>query len=141
MNDWGAYKIMTIENLQEPEIKVSPKKGFIFDYNEELVSLWAEHVRTTESTVLSKGESGGILEWNKNTMTSHYIFRIAAAGDRNNDKITTCNICRQNGFPREAIEFQKVNGRIRSDGTNEVKQWIVRNYFDGNTHEHKERRA
>jgi hypothetical protein len=67
--------------------------------------------------------------------------RLAAAGDVNNEHIKRCYICKDNGWPREAIEFQKVDGRVKSDGTNEVKAWIIRDYFTGRIHEHKERRA
>jgi hypothetical protein len=66
--------------------------------------------------------------------------RLAAAGDVNNEHIKRCYICKDNGWPREAIEFQKVNGRVKSDGTNEVKAWIIRDYFTGHIHEHKEPR-
>ena len=64
-------------------------------------------------------------------------LHIAAAGDKPNDKIVPCRICKFNGFPHEPISFSKVNGRVLSDGTNEVKKWIVKDYFSGNIHEHK----
>ena len=103
-------------------------------------------MENTDSVVLSKGEThlfsdtlcsgeGGL---NKKLIIKS---RVAAAGDRNNDKIITCNICRNNGFPREAIDFQKVSGRVLSDGTNEVKGWVIRDYFSGNKHVHKQRRV
>jgi hypothetical protein len=68
------------------------------------------------------------------------IKRIAAAGDKNNDQITNCRICSSNGWPREPITFEKVNGRMLSTGGNEVKRWMVRDYFTGNIHEHKSAR-
>ncbi len=61
------------------------------------------------------------------------------AGDPSNDRITTCNICRNNGFPHEAIEFEKVNGRVLSDGTHEVASWKLRDYFTGRKHEHRQK--
>jgi hypothetical protein len=63
---------------------------------------------------------------------------FAAAGDVNNDQIKRCRICKDNGWPREGIEFQKVNGRCRSDGTNDIKKWIVKDYFTGQIHQHKQ---
>jgi hypothetical protein len=64
----------------------------------------------------------------------------AAAGDVNNEKLKTCFICKNNGWPREAISFERINGRCRSDGTNEVKGWIIREYFTGREHAHREPR-
>jgi hypothetical protein len=53
----------------------------------------------------------------------------AAAGDKNNDQITNCKICYSKGWPHEPITFEKVNGRVLSNGSNEVKKCIVRDYF------------
>jgi hypothetical protein len=64
-------------------------------------------------------------------------IRSAAAGDLNNDKITCCKICRSNGWPHEPIQFEKVPGRVLSDGTNEVARWHVKNYYDGRPHSHR----
>jgi hypothetical protein len=66
--------------------------------------------------------------------------RYAAAGDKNNEQITNCRICAANGWPREPIDFVKVNGRMRSDGTYEAAYWKLKNYYTGQPHSHKETR-
>ena len=65
------------------------------------------------------------------------IAQHIASGTLDNDKLPLCRICKQNGFPHEPLRFEKVYGRIRSDGTNEAKQWILRDYFNGNRHVHR----
>jgi hypothetical protein len=65
-------------------------------------------------------------------ITQHF-----ASGTVDNDKLPLCRICASNGFPHEPLRFEKVNGRIRSDGTNEVKEWVLRNYFTGHNHVHR----
>ena len=65
-----------------------------------------------------------------------------AAGDTNNDQLTNCRICSCNGWPHESITFHKVNGRALSSGGNEVKEWIIHDYFKGNKHHvHKQKRG
>jgi hypothetical protein len=51
------------------------------------------------------------------------------AGSISNDKIQTCRICKENGFPHESIVFKPSKGRILSDGTTQVTQWSVYDYF------------
>ena len=63
-------------------------------------------------------------------------LRAAAAGDLQNDQVICYKICMSNGFPHEPITFQKVNGRVLSDGSNEVKVWTVLDYFTNSIHEH-----
>lgn len=67
-------------------------------------------------------------------------FHYAAAGDKSNDRITQCKICARNGQPHEPIDFQRIEGNILADGTQEIVGWRVVNYFDGNQHKHKKRR-
>ena len=70
------------------------------------------------------------------------LQHIAAVGDTNNDQLTNCRICSCNGWPHESITFHKVNGRALSSGGNEVKEWIIRDYFNkGNKHVHKQKRG
>ncbi|MGC2428733.1 MAG: hypothetical protein WA421_16990 [Nitrososphaeraceae archaeon] len=65
---------------------------------------------------------------------------IAGAGDRPNDKVVNCKICKSNGYPHEPIDFRKVNsGRIKNDGSYEFQRYEVLNYFSGGKHEHKHR--
>ncbi len=67
---------------------------------------------------------------------------IAAAGDRSNENVVKCKICKSNGFPHEAIDFRKVNsGRIKNDGSYEFERYEVLNYFNGSKHEHRHRRS
>jgi hypothetical protein len=47
-------------------------------------------------------------------------FRIAAAGDKQNDKVARCKICNSNGFPHGPIDFQRIQGRMHADGTRET---------------------
>ncbi len=61
----------------------------------------------------------------------------AASGDLNNWQLKNYRICRSNGWPHGAITFEKVLGRVRSDGTNDVARWIIRDYFTGREHKHK----
>ena len=63
-----------------------------------------------------------------------------AGGDLSNDKIKICYICKDNGWPHEAIAFERVLGRVLSDGRNETKGWIVRDYFTGQIHHHRSNR-
>jgi hypothetical protein len=63
--------------------------------------------------------------------------KSAAAGDVSNDRIKTCYICKNNGWPHEAIAFERVLGRVLSDGYNETRGWIVRDYFTGQVHCHR----
>jgi hypothetical protein len=63
---------------------------------------------------------------------------FAAAGELNNDQIKKCSICRSNGWLREAITFEPNKGRVKSDGSNEINGWIVRDYFTGQIHQHKQ---
>jgi hypothetical protein len=53
-------------------------------------------------------------------------FRYAAVGDLSNDKVKCCKICAENGWPRELIDFVKVNGKMRSDGTYEAAYWQLK---------------
>jgi hypothetical protein len=62
----------------------------------------------------------------------------AAAGDKNNDDVTRCRVCTSRGFPSEPILFEKIPGRVLSDGTNEVKRYHVINYTDNSPHKHKD---
>jgi hypothetical protein len=84
---------------------------------------------------------------NSNSDPSHKVLHQiieqfgAASRDLNNWQLTNCRICRSNGWPHEAITFSKVNGRVLSNGTNEVKKWIIRDYFTDNIHEHKQQRG
>lgn len=66
------------------------------------------------------------------------IPRIAAVGDKNNERITNCRICRENGFPHEPIDFEKIPGRMLSDGTRETAGWRLKNYYNGEPHQHKQ---
>jgi hypothetical protein len=68
-------------------------------------------------------------------------YRYGAAGDKSNEQITCCRICARNGWPREPIDFQKVKGRLRSDGTFQAASWKLKDYFTGRQHQHKQRRA
>ncbi|MGA7899607.1 MAG: hypothetical protein WA395_05645 [Nitrososphaeraceae archaeon] len=63
--------------------------------------------------------------------------KSAAAGDLANEKVKICRICKDNGWPHEAITFERVLGRVLSDGHNETKGWIVRDYFTGQIHLHR----
>lgn len=64
------------------------------------------------------------------------------AGSIDNNKIKICKICATNGFPHEAIIFQKVKGRILSDGTNEIRKWRIVDYFQPwRLHKHEQRRG
>lgn len=66
-----------------------------------------------------------------------FMVKNAAAGDISNDKIKRCYICRNNGWPHEPITFEKILGRVLSDGSNETRGWIVRDYFTGQIHHHR----
>jgi hypothetical protein len=70
------------------------------------------------------------------------VWRVAeaAAGDKNNDRITNCNICTANGWPHEPIDFEKIAGRILADGTREAAGWWLKNYYTGQPHKHKQGR-
>jgi hypothetical protein len=61
----------------------------------------------------------------------------AGVGDKNNDDVTRCEICVSKGFPNEPILFEKVPGRILTDGTNETKSYRVLDYVTNEEHEHK----
>jgi hypothetical protein len=61
----------------------------------------------------------------------------AAAGDTPNEKIKRCYVCKNSGWPHEAIAFERVLGRVLSDGNNETKGWIIRDYFTGQIHRHR----
>jgi hypothetical protein len=69
------------------------------------------------------------------------IPRIAAVGDKNNEQITTCKICAKNAWPHEPIDFQRILGRMFADGTRETAGWRLKNYYNGQPHEHKLRRT
>lgn len=62
----------------------------------------------------------------------------ASIGQKNNDDVARCKICSEKGFPNESILFEKIPGRILSNGTNEVKNYRVLNYTDNSKHEHKD---
>jgi hypothetical protein len=68
------------------------------------------------------------------------ILRVAAAGDKSNDKVRFCYVCRDRGYPHEAVDFQKIPGRMLGDGKRETVGWIVKDYITGNMHVHKQRR-
>jgi hypothetical protein len=70
----------------------------------------------------------------------HFILN-GASGDLHNDEVRFCYTCRNRGWPHEAIEFEKINGRLRNDGSYEALGWRLRNYFDGREHQHKQRRS
>lgn len=80
---------------------------------------------------------------NVNALASHtkydrvFLTKNAAGGDVSNDKIKICYICKDNGWPHEAIAFERVLGRVLSDGHNETRGWIVRDYFTGQIHRHR----
>lgn len=65
------------------------------------------------------------------------MLKNAASGNISNDRIKTCYICKDNGWSHEVITFERVLGRILSDGHNETKGWIVRDYFTGQIHRHR----
>jgi hypothetical protein len=71
---------------------------------------------------------------------SELILRVAAAGDKSNDKVRFCYVCRDSGYPHEAIDFQKIPGRMLGNGTHETAGWILKDYTTGNRHVHKQRR-
>jgi hypothetical protein len=62
----------------------------------------------------------------------------AAAGDLDNEKVRFCYTCKNKGYPHEAITLEKVNGRVLSDGKNEVVEWKLKDYFTGRHHQHKQ---
>jgi hypothetical protein len=64
----------------------------------------------------------------------------AAAGDLSNDQVKYCYVCKDIGYPHEAIEIQKVNGRLRNDGTFEATSWTLKDYYTGEPHQHKSRK-
>jgi hypothetical protein len=64
---------------------------------------------------------------------------ILAAGDLPNDKVKHCYVCADRGFPHEAIEIHKINGRLRNDGTYDVQGHEVRDHYTGRPHQHKQR--
>lgn len=66
------------------------------------------------------------------------IIQHIASSTVDNDKLLLCRIRKQNGWPHEVMSFEKVNDGVLSDGTTEVKRWIVRNYFNGSKHKHKQ---
>jgi hypothetical protein len=77
---------------------------------------------------------------NVNVLDPHHkiiAVKNAAAGDLPNEKIKICYICKNNGWSHEAITFERVLGRVLSDGHNETKGWIVRDYFTGQIHRHR----
>lgn len=49
-----------------------------------------------------------------------FILHTAASGDLPNDKVPNCYTCKKHGHPHEAITFEKVNGRLRNDGTKSI---------------------
>jgi hypothetical protein len=57
------------------------------------------------------------------------FYYVAAAGDLPNDKVPNCHTCKKHGHPHEAVTFEKVNGRLRNDGTYETAYWKLRDYF------------
>ena len=67
-------------------------------------------------------------------------------GNLNNDQLTFCNKCAENGFPHEPIRFVKV-GQIEEivpfDGVVckvvRKPKYFVYNYFEGGRHYHKYR--
>src|SRR5436189_4848334 len=67
-----------------------------------------------------------------------FVLHGAAAGDLNNYKIKTCKVCADNGFPNEPIIFEKLNGRVLSDGTNEIAGYRHVGYFTNREHRHKD---
>lgn len=71
---------------------------------------------------------------------SEIIPCIAAAGDKSNDNVRFCYVCRDRGYSHEAIDFQKILGRIFGDGTRETAGWILKDYSTGNKHVYKQRR-
>jgi len=77
---------------------------------------------------------------NVNVLDSHHriiAVKNAAVGDLPNEKIKFCYICKNNGWPHEAITFERVLGKELSDGHNETTGWIVRDYFSGQVHSHR----
>lgn len=80
---------------------------------------------------------------NVNVSDPHYkiiAVKSAPVGDLPNEKIKTCYICKDNGWPHEAIAFERVLGRVLSDGRNETKGWIIRDYFTDQIHHHRTNR-
>jgi hypothetical protein len=69
-------------------------------------------------------------------ITQHF-----ASGTVDNDKLPLCRIYASNGFPHESLRFEKVNGRIRSDDTNEVQRWVLKDYFTTHNHVHQSEKA
>jgi hypothetical protein len=63
----------------------------------------------------------------------------AAAGDLANEKVKHCYVCADRGYPHEAVEIHKTNGRLRNDGTYDIKGHEIRDYYTGRPHQHKER--
>ena len=49
------------------------------------------------------------------------------------------SVCADRGFPHEAIEIHKINGRLRNDGTYDVQGHEVRDHYTGRPHQHKQR--
>ena len=68
-----------------------------------------------------------------------WVAADAAAGDLPNDKVKHCYVCADRGFPHEAIEIHKINGRLRNDGTYDVQGHEVRDHYTGRPHQHKQR--
>ena len=65
------------------------------------------------------------------------VLKNAASSNIFNDRIKTCDVCKNNGYPHEAIMFEKVLGRVLSHGSYETKSWIIRDYFTGQIHCHR----
>jgi hypothetical protein len=61
-----------------------------------------------------------------------------AAGDLPNDKVKNCHVCKDHGLPHESIEIHKVNGRLRSDGTYDVRRYDLIDYYTGRQHQYKQ---
>ena len=69
-------------------------------------------------------------------------YKFGGSRSLENNRIRSCKVCATNGFPHEAIIFQKVEGRVLSDGTNETKKWLVLDYFQPcRLHKHKHRKG
>jgi hypothetical protein len=67
-----------------------------------------------------------------------FVFHGAATGDLSNDKIQTCRVCKNQGFPNEPITFQKISGTVLADGTTETVGYRVLDYHSNIEHTHKE---
>jgi hypothetical protein len=102
---------------------------------------YAERIASISSSVSSKEEWQTKLVEKYNKLYDIFHTKGCNLGDKNNEQVRFFYIWWDRGYIHQAIDFQEIPGRLREDGTPEIADWILKNYYNVRPHEHKQGRA